>query len=446
MVAEKKIKELEKSAVELTVSIPQETVAEEYDKTVKKYCKKIQLKGFRKGKAPASILEQKYGPSLREETMYSIIETSVEEAIKDVEDNFKPLPYSTPKIIDEKALIFEPASDFSYTVSYDIYPKFELPKYDAHEITVPEVTVEKTEIDAELAKLQEQNSLIIEKTGTVEKDDIVTIDYAEVEDDGTVVEGTEREDFVFTVGTGYNFYKIDQEIIGMAKDEERVIEKSYGEDHDIPEYVGKTVKIKVTVKTIKVKEIPELDDEFAQDVSDEYSTLDDLIKATADKIAENHEAQIKEYKIQKLYDAILDKFDVALPESMIQAELENSWRKSVSQSGMPEKQLIELLGYQDKTKEDLLTEWRPQAHKNILIQMLLEKVAAEEKIEASDEDIADMMPQLDGIEDQKQKDYYIYLLKEEKKSQKVIDLLLEKNEFKTGKKVSYTDFIQNKID
>ncbi len=446
MVAEKKIKELEKSAVELTVSIPQETVAEEYDKTVKKYCKKIQLKGFRKGKAPASILEQKYGPSLREETMYSIIETSVEEAIKDVEDNFKPLPYSTPKIIDEKALIFEPASDFSYTVSYDIYPKFELPKYDAHEITVPEVTVEKTEIDAELAKLQEQNSLIIEKTGTVEKDDIVTIDYAEVEDDGTVVEGTEREDFVFTVGTGYNFYKIDQEIIGMAKDEERVIKKSYGEDHDIPEYVGKTVKIKVTVKTIKVKEIPELDDEFAQDVSDEYSTLDDLIKATADKIAENHEAQIKEYKIQKLYDAILDKFDVALPESMIQAELENSWRKSVSQSGMPEKQLIELLGYQDKTKEDLLTEWRPQAHKNILIQMLLEKVAAEEKIEASDEDIADMMPQLDGIEDQKQKDYYIYLLKEEKKSQKVIDLLLEKNEFKTGKKVSYTDFIQNKID
>ncbi len=446
MVADKKIKELEKSAVELTVSVPQTAVAEEYGKIVQKYRKTVQIKGFRKGKVPASILENKYGDALREEAMYNIIESSVDESLKEIEPDFRPLPYSTPKLVHEEDLSLDTSSDFSFTISYDVYPKYEMPSYTDHKITIPEVEIPDAQVDAELAKLQEQNSMIIEKSGAIEENDIVTIDYAEVDDEGKVVEGTAREDFVFTVGTGYNFYKIDQDIIGMAKDDEKIIEKTYGDDHEIPEYAGKTVKLKVKIKAVKVRELPELDDEFAQDVSDEYKTLDDLKAATKKRLADDLEQKMRGYKLRKLYDTILESVDVELPESMIQAELQNSWNSFVAQSGMSEEQLSQILSYQGQKKDDLMNEWRPQARQSILIQMLLDKVATDEKIEVSDEDIADMLPQLDGLADQKQKDYYIHLMKEDKKTQKAIDFLLEKNQFEKGDKASYDDFIQNKID
>ena len=446
MVADKKIKELEKSAVEMTVTIAQKTVAEEYDKVVKKYSKTLQIKGFRKGKAPAAVLEKKYGEAFQEEAMYNMIEGSVDEALKEIEDQYKPLPYSQPKLVDEENLSCSTDEDFSFAVSYDIYPAFDVPGYTGHSLEVPAASVDDEVLGEELKKLQEQNSMVIEKTGTIEKDDIVTIDYAEVDENGETIEGTEREDFVFTVGTGYNFYKIDDDIIGMAKDEEKVIEKSYGEDHDVEEYAGKTVKVKVTVKAVKVRDLPELDDEFAQDISDEYETLEDLKKATKEKLEKSLEQRVRGLKVEKLYDTLLEGFTVDLPESMIAAELENSWRNFASQSGMAEQQLLDILSYQGKGKADLLEEWRPQARKSILIQMILEKVSEEEKVEVTDEDIAELMPSLDGIENKEQKDYYIYLMKEEKKTQKVVDLLLEKNEFTEGKAVAYTDLMQNKLD
>lgn len=446
MVAEKQIKEIENSAVELTLTVPKTAVAEAYDKTVKKYCKSLQVKGFRKGKVPAAVLEQKYGSALKEETMFNIIESAVEDSIKDIEDAHKPLPYSTPSLVDEENLSFDEKTDFSFAVTYDVYPAFELPAYESLSVEVPEVSVSDEQINEELEKIQEQNSMITEKSEPAADGDIVTIDYLELDENDDEVEGTAREDFVFTIGTGYNFYKLDADIVGMSAGDEKIIEKTFGEDHDVPEYVGKTVKIKVTVKVVKVKQLPELDDELAQDVSDDYETLEDLKKATADKLQEDLDARIRSYKISKLYEKILEPVEISIPQSMIQAELENSWRNFASQSGMSEQQLTDLLGYQGKGKADLLEEWKPQAKQSILTQMLLEKVSEKEEVTVSDEDIADMLPQIEGVENQEQKDYYIYLMKEEKKSQKVIDLLLDKNDFVNGSSVSYTDFIQNKID
>ncbi len=446
MVADKKIKELEKSAVEMTVTIAQKTVSEEYDKVVKKYQKTLQVKGFRKGKAPIAILEKKYGEAFKEESMYGMIEGSIEEVLKDIEDQYKPLPYSQPKLVDEENISCTVDADFSFAVSYDVYPKFEVPNYTGHNITIPSVSVDDEVVAEELKKLQEQNSMVIDKTGAIEKDDIVTIDYSELDEEGAVIEGSPREDFVFTVGTGYNFYKLDDDILGMVKDEEKVIEKSFGEDHDIPEYVGKTVKIKVSVKAVKVRDLPELDDEFAQDVSDDYKTLDDLKKATNEKLTETLDQKLRSIKAERLYDALLEDFTVEIPESMVQAELENSWRNFAQQSGMAEQQLLDILAYQEKGKADLLEEWRPQALKSIRVQMILEKAGEEEKVEVTDEDIADLMPQLEGIENKEQREYYTYLMKEEKKSQKVVDLLLEKNEFTAGDAVTYTDLMQNKLD
>lgn len=442
MVVDKQVKEVEKSAVELTVTIGQNDVAQEYDKVVQKYAKKIQIKGFRKGKAPIAVLEGKYGPGFREEAMYNIIEASVDESLKEIEDDYKPLPYSTPKLIGEETLELDLKSDFSFSFSYDVFPKIDLPAYEGLSVEIPEVEIDESDIDAELAKLQDQNSMVTEKDKIVENDDIVTIDYAELDEEGNVIEGTAREDFVFTVGSGYNLYKIDEDVLGMKKDETKVIEKTFAEDFEPAEYAGKSIKLSVTVRLVKVKEIPELDDEFAQDISDEYETLQDLKDATKKRLTETLEARMRSQKASAIYDEILKDVSADLPESMIQAELENSYRNFAAQSGMSEEQLTQILAYQQKTKADLLEEWRDGAHKSILIQMLLEKVIKENEIDATDEDVAEEAKQLEGIENEDQKNYYLMMMKEDKKSQKALDLLLEKNSFTNSEKVAYAEFIK----
>jgi trigger factor len=446
MVAEKKIKELDKSAVELTVTVDQETVAQEYKKTVNKYAKTIQIKGFRKGKVPSSVLENKYGDALKEETMYTIIETAVDEAIKDIDDKNKPLAYSQPRLTDESELKLDVDSPFSFSVTYDVYPDIPMPEYTGKTIEVPTTEIPKEKVDEELKQLQDQNAMVTEREKAVENEDIITIDMAELDEDGNEVEGSKREDFTFTVGTGYNFYKIDEEVLGMNKDEEKIIEKTYPEDYEHQEYAGKTIKLRVKIKAVKVKDVPELDDEFAQDISEDYESLDDLVKATKEKLEGQLEEKKRSYKIQKLYDTLLDSLDAPIPESMIAAELENNWRNFVAQSGMGEEQIMQILSYQQKTKADLLEEWKPQADKSILIQMLLGKVVEDQKIEASDEDIEDIMPQLESITDENQKNYYISVLKDEKKTQKALDFLLENNTFTDSKSVSYDDFMNNKVD
>ena len=446
MVAEKKIKELDKSAVELTVTVDQETVAQEYKKTVSKYAKTIQIKGFRKGKVPASVLENKYGDALKEETMYTIIETAVDEAIKDIDDKNKPLAYSQPRLTDESELKLDVDSPFSFSVTYDVYPDIPMPEYTGKTIEVPTTEIPKEKVDEELKQLQDQNAMVTEREKAVENEDIITIDMAELDEDGNEVEGSKREDFTFTVGTGYNFYKIDEEVLGMNKDEEKIIEKTYPEDYEHQEYAGKTIKLRVKIKAVKVKDVPELDDEFAQDISEDYESLDDLVKATKEKLEGQLEEKKRSYKIQNLYDTLLDSLDAPIPESMIAAELENNWRNFVAQSGMGEEQIMQILSYQQKSKADLLEEWKPQADKSILIQMLLGKVVEDQKIEASDEDIEDLMPQLESITDENQKNYYISMLKDEKKTQKALDFLLENNTFTDAKSVSYDDFMNNKVD
>jgi len=439
-----KFTDLDNSAVELTLTIPKDTVNEEYQKIVNKYAKTLQVKGFRKGKAPLSIIEKKYGSALQKEAMFSMIESTVEKTLENIEDEYKPLQYSTPTLVDEENLKFDAEADFSFALTYDIYPKFEIPEYSGNEISFPGVTVDDEPIQAELTKLLDQNAVVIEKDGPAEKDSIVTVDYFEMDENDVMIEGTKREDYVFTVGTEYNIYKFDDDIIGMKAGDTKVIEKKFGEDSDITEYAGKTVRVSVTLKVVKQRDIPELDDEFAQDVSEDYKTLDDLKQATRKKLEEGLETRIREIKIANIYDKLLENLTITAPESMIKAELENSWKKFSSQSGMNEEQLLQILGMQGQTKEKLLTEWKPQAEKSLKIQLMVDKITANEKIEVADEEVTENAQLFEGIEDLRQKEYYQLLWKEDRKMQKTVDLLLEKNTFKEGETTTYTEFMKGK--
>ncbi len=441
MIIKKELESRDNSSAKLTVTISKEATRKEYEKLLKDYAKKVQIKGFRKGKVPTAILEKKYGEGIREEAGMNMVEESLKQALEEVEK--KPLPYSIPELQENDAKL-DFSNDYTYSVVYDVFPEIKVGTYSDLEIEVPDAKVLKKDEDRELEKLRDQNSTVIEKENEkAAKEDIVTINYVELDEEGNEKEGTAREDYVFTIGTGYNIYKLDDDIIGMGKGEEKILEK---------ELDGKKVKVKVTVTAIKEKQLPELDDELAQDISDKYETIKDLRADLKKTLKKELDEKMKEIKTDRLLSKIAETSEIPLPESMIKAELENSWHNFIMQSQMQEDQLLQILAMQGKNKETLLEEWRESAKKTLRFQLIMNKIIEEEKIEASDKEIDDEIKHQAASSSQKYEDFkeiieknnYSDHIAADVKNRKLIDFLLSKNTFTKGDKIDFIDLVQNK--
>jgi len=433
VITSKSVEKLENSAVKLS-------------ELLNKYTKEVQIKGFRKGKVPTSVIERKFGEGIRQEAAANLMDKALKAAMEDLEE--KPLGYDYPEVQGEPVL--NPDEDFSFELIYDTFPEVKFGDYKGIEITEKQVKITKKHEDAELVKIQEQNSIVMDKADeTVEDGNIVTIDYCEMEGKEEV-EGTKREDFVFTVGTGYNLYKIDKQIVGMKKDEEKVISKKYKEDFENKDLAGRSVKLKVKVKAVKEKQLPALDDELAQDVNEKFKTLDDLKKDIKDQLKEKADRKIQGEKVEQLMDKLVEGSDIVLPASMIKAEQENSWRNFLQQSQVREEQMLQFLEMQGQTKEQMLESWKENAVKSLKSQLIFNKIIEEEKFEVSDEEMeeeikkqAEMynMP----VEDLK-KSFGEAGLKEylsgDLKQKKAVDFLLDNAKIiKSDEKVDYTDLM-----
>jgi len=449
VVKDKKIENLEKSSVKLTLTIDKKAVKSEYDDLMKKYSKTAQLKGFRKGKVPPAMLEKKFGESIRAEASMNSIENSLKDVFEEIDE--KPLPYHTPELQED--VEFDLEKDLKFSVVYDTFPAITLGDYKGLEIESPDVSITKEDQERELKTIQEQNAMVAEKKeGVVAEGDIATIDYEELDEEGKPKPGSKREGFVFTVGTGYNLYKLDDDIIGMKKDEEKEINKEFPEDYEIAELKGKSIKLNVKVTAVKEKQMPELDDELAQDISEKYKTLDDLKKDIKAKLKEASKQKIKEKNIAALMDKIIENSPIDLPQSMIDIELESSWQNFVQQFRAQEQEVIQLLAEQGKTKEQLLEEWIPTTEKKIKNRLLMTKIIEEEKIEITDNDIeeeikhqseAGNVPLEDmkkRFESERMKEY----LRGDLADRKLFDLLLEATTITKGKKVKFLDLMQDK--
>lgn len=448
MIKNKELEKLEHSSVKLTLTIEKEAVRKEYDSLLKKYTKTAQLKGFRKGKVPVSVLEQKFGDSIRAEASMNTMDSGLKEAMEDIEE--RPLPYHTPELQEE--LEFDLEKDLTFTVHYDIYPEIKLGNYKGLEVEVPDPSITKTDTDRELKSLQDQNALVVDKKeGTVEKDNIVTIDYVELDENKNEKPGTNREGFVFTVGSGYNLYKLDDDIIGMAKDEEKVVEKEFPEDYEIPELKGKKVAVKVKVTVIKEKQLPELDDELAKDISEKYETLEDLKKDLKAKLKEAANTKIREKKITGIMDQIVENSPIDLPESMINAELEASWRNFVAQFRAREEDVIQLIEEQGRSKEKLMEEWRPSTEIKIKNRLLMNEIIEQEKIEVTDDEIEEEIKRqadlnntpLEDVQKRYENNSMKELLRSDIKDKKLFDFLIGESTIKKGKKVKFLDLMQD---
>ena len=440
----KEIKKLENSAVELTATISKEDVKAGYDEQLKNIAKNIQLPGFRKGHVPFKTIESKYGEALKAEIAGDLIDKALNELMNQ-EENFeiRPLPYSQPML--DKMPEFDLEKDLTFTVKYDVFPAVEVKNFDGITIKEPQVEIGKKEIEEELKAIQDRNATVLDKKDgdKVAKDDIVTINYKELNDDDSTVAGSEREGFVFTVGTGENIYKIDDEITGMAKNETKVINK---------EIDGAKKKISVTVTAVKVRQLPALDDDLAQDVSDKFKTLDDL-KADISKNLENAKnRKLAEIKSQDLLNQLVEKNPVELPASMLKAELSSRFEMMAQQFQTTPGQLEKMIEKSGQTKEAMLKEWTGDSEKMLKSRLIVDTLIREKNISVTPEEIEAEYTKLaedygmaveevkKQYSDARSKEY----LMDEVKERKLFEELYKQVKVTKGDKKSFADLFQAK--
>ena len=451
MTVTKEITPLEKSSVKLSVTVGKDDVRTEYDDLLKEYTRTIQIPGFRKGKVPRDVLVRKFGDSLKGEALGKIIEKSVGEVFED--ETFpresRPLPYSTPRVEEEPKLDLE--SDLKFSVVYDVLPAVKIEKWEGLEAEIPDVSIGEEDIAKELEIIRERNSIVLDKDDgeTAAKDDVVTVDYCELDDSGEAAENSKREDFSFTLGSTYNAYKFDDEITGMKKGETREFTKTYPEDDN--DFPGKTKKLKVTLKTLKIKKLPDLDDDLAQDVDEKFKTLEDLKNSIRERLNKDLENRLRDIKINKLLEKIMENTPVEIPESMLRMELDSRWRNLARRLNTDTDGLYKMMGNSADGAESILERWKPDAVKALHSRLIVETLMEDLKLEASDEEVEKEIEKLaaeTGTELEEVKKYYQEermkdYMKEDVKEHKVFDILLEKNNIKTGEKKNYTDLVAN---
>jgi trigger factor len=454
VVQSKEVTKLENSSVKLTITIGKESIRSEYNSLLNKYSKSVQIPGFRKGKVPANIMEQKFGDSIKDETLGHIVEHAFQEIMEDesfVKTN-KPLPYANPSIDDELNLKLDFDSDFTFSLIYDVLPDVAVGEWKGLEIEVPQVAIEKADIDRELEEIRDRNALVLDKDddAAATKDNVATVNYCELDDDGNVLPDSERQDFVFTIGSGANTYKIDDEIIGMKKGDTKDVTKNYPDDFDDPVLAGKTKKLRITVTALKEKKLPDLDDDLAQDVNEKFATLDDLKKDIQDRLEKNLEHQLRTIKTNAMLELLMEKTPITLPESMVRMELESRMRNLARRFNMSEEQLVQLFGAGGKGMEDIQADWRPDAEKALKSRLIVETLMENLKLEATSEEceqelqfIADSSNStLEEVKKYYEQDNMKVYLEEDIKEKKLLDMMIAESKIKKGEKKNYLDLIQ----
>ena len=379
------------SEVRLTLTVSGASIRETYDKLVSDLRRNARIKGFRRGKVPREVLIRKYGSVLMVQTTEQVVNESMRQAVDEVEQ--KPLPFAQPILDGDPQLVL--GEDFTFTVTYDTKPRIELGEYRGVALQRPQVTITDADLEPELRRLQEQNAEVLDKPAdaagqvVVAEGDVVTVNHAEQDAAGQPVAGSERRDFVFEVGTGYNVYEIDDELVGMARGDDKVISKQFPADYQHANLAGRAVTLKVTVTSIKEKRLPSLDDELAQDVSERFATLDDLKADLRARLQRNAERLVRERLAHELISKVLESSQVPLPKTLIAAELEGHWRNMAASSGAGDNvELFEAaLVRSGRSKESMLEPMRPFVELRVRTMLLRDELARVEGIEVGDEEL-----------------------------------------------------------
>ena len=382
-----KVEKQENSKVVLEFTMDKDTFEKELDKAFHKNAKYFKVPGFRNGKVPRNIVEKVYGEGVLYE---SVIEDNVDnEYRKAVEENNLDV-VSKPEL-DVKQI--GKGKDFIYTVTLYVKPEANVKKYKGLEVKKIDTKVTKKDVDARLESDRQKNARVTSvEDRKLQKDDISTIDF-EGFVDGVAFEGGKADNFELTIGSGQFIPGFEDQLIGMEIGEEREINVTFPEEYHAENLAGKPAMFKVKLISIKEKILPELDDEFAKDVS-EFETLDEYKKDLEKKIKEEKEASAKNAKEMAVIDELVKNTEVTIPESMIEDEVENmveQFKANLSYQGLT---LEQYCGFMNTDVNGFKTNLKPEAEKNVKMKLALEAVAKVEDIKVEDKEIDEKIDEL----------------------------------------------------
>ena len=374
------VEKLEKSMAKLTITVEAAKFDAAVDSAYQKNKGKIALPGFRKGKAPRAMIEKMYGTGVfYEDAANELIPEAYETAAKESELEIVAQP-------EIEVTQMEKGTDFIFTATVAIEPEVTLGDYKGIEVEKKEAEVSEEEITAEIDKAREANSrLITIEDRATEDGDTVIIDFDGYVD-GKQFEGGYAEDYTLVLGSHSFIDNFEDQLVGKNLGEDVEVNVTFPEEYHVDELKGKPALFKVKIKEIQKKELPELDDDFAQDVSD-FDTLDEYKADVEKKILENKENQIKREQEDQIIEKIIEKAQMEIPQQMITAQtrqMTQEFAQRLQSQGLSLEQYMQFTGL---TPQKMMEDLEPQALKRIQSRLVLEAVVAAENIEASDEEI-----------------------------------------------------------
>ena len=373
------VEKLENSMAKLTI----EASADELEKALQNdYLKnknKISIPGFRKGKVPRQMIEKMYGPAIfYEDAANEIIPEAYEKAVEECGEDI----VSSPEI---DVTQIEKGKPFIFTALVALKPEIKLGKYKGVKVDKADVTVTDEEVDAEINKERENNARNIEVTDRAVKDGDMTVLDFEGFVDGVAFEGGKGENYPLTIGSGAFIPGFEEQLVGAEIGKEVEVNVTFPEDYQAEELKGKAATFKCTVKEIKEKELPELDDEFASEVS-EFETLAEYKADVKTKLSEKKEKEAKDAKEAAVIEAIVNDSEMEIPEAMLktqQKQMVDEFAQRIQMQGLSIDQYFQFTG---TTYDKMIEQVKPQAEKRIKSRLVLEAVVKAENIAASDED------------------------------------------------------------
>ena len=418
------VEKLEKNMAKLTVEVSAEDFKAAIKKAFNKNKNRFAIPGFRKGKAPQAMIEKMYGEGVfYEDAADEAINASYAEAMKESGLDI----VSRPEVTIEKIGKDEP---FVYSALVAVKPEVTLGQYKGVEVEKADASVSAEDVEAELKKVQEQNArlLTVEDRG-VEDGDQTVIDF-EGFVDGKGFEGGKAEDYPLTIGSHSFIDTFEEQLIGKKIGEECEVNVTFPTEYHAADLAGKPATFKVTVKEIKVKELPELNDEFASEVS-EFDTLDEYKKDVEKKLAEKKEIEANSKNEDAVVAKVVENATMEIPDKMIDAQAENMVQDMARRMQSQGLSLDMYLKYTGMTVEQMKEQARPDAEKRIRTRLVLEAVAKAENIQISaekvDEEVA-KMAEAYKMEGEKLKSYMsesdVKQMKEDLAVQQAVDLLV----------------------
>lgn len=372
------VEKLEKNMAKLTVEVPSEQFDEAIKEAYNKNKNKFTIPGFRKGKAPLAIIEKMYGAGVFYEEAANIV---LDKTYGDAAEESGLDIVSRPEI---DLVQIEKGKTFIYTATVALKPEVTLGDYKGLEVERASAEVTDEEVEAELKKVQDQNArLLTVEDRPVADGDQTVIDF-EGFVDGETFEGGKGEDFPLTIGSHSFIDTFEEQLIGKTVGEECEVNVTFPAEYHAADLAGKPAMFKVTVKEIKVKELPELNDEFASEVS-EFETLDEYKADVKAKLLETRQKQAATENENRVVEKAVSNATMEIPDAMIDGQVEtmlNDYARRMQSQGISMEQYMQFTGM---TVDGLKEQMRPQALKRIETRLVLEAIAKQENIQISDE-------------------------------------------------------------